>query len=65
MALGSWGTSRGLAGGLEGVGLSFLLLVPLALAGLAVWTYLTQQGASLRRVVSPCARPSDSSSGKH
>jgi uncharacterized membrane protein len=46
----SWGTTGGLAAQAEGVGLSLLVVVPLALAGLTVWTYLGVANASRRRV---------------
>ncbi len=46
----SWGTSGALAAQAEGAGLSLLVVVPLALAGLTVWTYLGVANASRRRV---------------
>lgn len=50
LALETWGATGGLVARLEGLGLSALLWVPLALVGLTVWTYLGVAGASRRRV---------------
>ncbi len=50
LALETWGGTGGLAARLEGLGLSALLWVPLALVGLTVWTYLGVAGASRGRV---------------
>jgi uncharacterized membrane protein len=44
------GGSGGLGGQLLGIGLSTLLVVPLALAGLTVWAYLRVPGATRRRI---------------
>ncbi len=50
LALETWGGTSGFVARLEGLGLSALLWVPLALVGLTVWTYLGVAGASRRRV---------------
>jgi uncharacterized membrane protein len=44
------GTTGGVVQRLHGFGLTMLVVVPLALAGLTVWTYLGVPGASRRRV---------------
>jgi uncharacterized membrane protein len=44
------GTTGGVLMRLQGLGLTLLAVVPLALAGLTAWTYLSVPGASRRRV---------------
>jgi uncharacterized membrane protein len=48
--LGTLGTSSGLGTGILGVGLALLIVVPLALIGLTIWTYLGAPGATRRRI---------------
>jgi uncharacterized membrane protein len=48
--IGSLGTSSGLGTRLLGAGLGLLLVVPLALIGLTIWTYLGAPGATRARI---------------
>jgi uncharacterized membrane protein len=50
LGLGPVGSAGGLAVRALGLGLSLLLVVPMALVGLTVWTYLGVPGATGRRV---------------
>jgi uncharacterized membrane protein len=50
LGLGPIGMSGGMAVRAQGMGLALLAIVPLALVGLTVWTYLGVPGATRRRV---------------